>query len=65
MRLGDKYKTKRAKYYIAGYKDGYFDGYHKAIHKLIAQDEAIDEADEYTKNISDFKLKEKEDGKDD
>lgn len=60
MRLGDKLKTKRARYYVAGYKDGYFDGYHKAIHKLIEQDESIEEADERTKNISDFKLKEEE-----
>ena len=60
MRLGDRHKTKRAKYYIAGYKDGYFAGYHKAVHKLIEQDEAIEEADEYTKNISDFELKEEE-----
>lgn len=58
MRLGDKLKTNRAKYYIAGYKDGYFDGYHKAIHRLIDKDEAIEEADEHTKNISDFVLKE-------
>ena len=58
MRLGDKHKTNQAKCYIAGYKDGYFDGYHKAIHKLIVLDNAIDEADEYTKDMSDFKLKE-------
>ena len=60
MRIGDKLKTKRAKYYTAGYKDGYFDGYHQAIRRLIEQDKSIDEADEYTKNISDYKLKEEE-----
>lgn len=52
--------TKNAKYYIAGYKDGYYIGYHAAIHKLIDQDECISEAEEKTKYIKDFVLKEAE-----
>lgn len=52
--------TKRAKYYIAGYKDGFWEGYHYALRKLIEGNDADEMAIEKTKHITDFKLKERE-----
>lgn len=53
-------RTKKGKYYVAGYKDGYWDGYHIAINKLIQEDDAFKEAEEKTKHITDFVLKDDE-----
>lgn len=51
--------TKRAKYYIAGYKDGFWEGYQYALRKLIEGNDADEVATERIKNTIDFKLKEK------
>ena len=52
--------TRRAKYYIAGYKDGFWEGYYHALRKLIEGNDAYEKATENVKDITDFKLKEKE-----